>query len=568
MSLTQRNCLFRVNSINLALFFVVILLGIQQVTYAKNIIAKDTLSSLSYSKLYHLYKLQVDENQKLALVYAQTYLNKAKNDNDKIKKIQGYHYVSNLSNIEYKIQYLDSAISLMGGSVNYVFPAKSYLYKGYGYYKERKFKKAIDNLLIANKLSREKGNSDLVFYSNYMIAILTDRIGNHKDAINILNEYIEYIKQKKITKTDTTLLLNTYHALAISYYKEKKIDSSMFYNKMGYNKAIESNKNLYKNLFSLSSGVALYHDNNYSKALDSINSSLKYFIEEKSLPDLAVAYYYMGKILYDTQNKEKAVSYLKQVDSIFDIQNDILPETRETYLILKDYYKITDSIKKQLYYTEKLVAVDKVLNENYKHLQTNIIKDYYTPILVTKKLNEKNSTYYYIIYGFVLVSTFALFGWILNYRKQIKYKNKFENLLKNKEFSGKKNTKEIDLSSLNIPQETIDKIISEIKKFEGKKNYLNSNCTLSSLAKDFKTNSLYLSKIINAYTNKNFSNYINDLRINYTVSKLKEDKQFRKYSIKAISQEVGFKNSESFSKSFYKNTGIYPSYFIKKLEEI
>ena len=35
----------------------------------------------------------------------------------------------------------------------------------------------------------------------------------------------------------------------------------------------------------------------------------------------------------------------------------------------------------------------------------------------------------------------------------------------------------------------------------------------------------------------------------------------------AIAQEVGFNNSESFSKAFYKKTGIYPSYFIKQLEK-
>ena len=41
----------------------------------------------------------------------------------------------------------------------------------------------------------------------------------------------------------------------------------------------------------------------------------------------------------------------------------------------------------------------------------------------------------------------------------------------------------------------------------------------------------------------------------------------RKYTIKAIAAECGYKNAESFSKAFYKINGIYPSYYIKKIEK-
>ena len=38
-------------------------------------------------------------------------------------------------------------------------------------------------------------------------------------------------------------------------------------------------------------------------------------------------------------------------------------------------------------------------------------------------------------------------------------------------------------------------------------------------------------------------------------------------TIKAIANEMGFNTTEAFSKSFYKSTGIYPSFFIKQLEK-
>jgi AraC-like DNA-binding protein len=57
------------------------------------------------------------------------------------------------------------------------------------------------------------------------------------------------------------------------------------------------------------------------------------------------------------------------------------------------------------------------------------------------------------------------------------------------------------------------------------------------------------------------------LRVAYTISKLKEEKTFRNYTIIAIAEEVGFSNAKSFSKAFSKTTDINPSYFIKELNK-
>ena len=118
-----------------------------------------------------------------------------------------------------------------------------------------------------------------------------------------------------------------------------------------------------------------------------------------------------------------------------------------------------------------------------------------------------------------------------------------------------------------IPTKIINTILKLLLAFERNHEYIQNGITLSSLAKKFKTNTKYLSQIINQHKEKSFNNYINELRINYAVEKLKTDLKFRKYSINGIAEEVGFNTSESFSKAFYKNTGIKPSYFIKELEK-
>ncbi|MBS7233514.1 helix-turn-helix transcriptional regulator [Flavobacterium psychroterrae] len=110
-------------------------------------------------------------------------------------------------------------------------------------------------------------------------------------------------------------------------------------------------------------------------------------------------------------------------------------------------------------------------------------------------------------------------------------------------------------------------MVEKLIKFEKECGYLELNLKLIDLADRFDTNSTYLSKTINQYKGKNFSQYLNDLRIQYAVTKLKKEKKLRKYTVKALAEEFGFNNSESFAKAFHSNTGLHPSYFIKKLNE-
>nr|WP_232804636.1 helix-turn-helix domain-containing protein [Salegentibacter maritimus] len=91
---------------------------------------------------------------------------------------------------------------------------------------------------------------------------------------------------------------------------------------------------------------------------------------------------------------------------------------------------------------------------------------------------------------------------------------------------------------------------------------------MSSLAQELETNTTYLSVIINTYKNKSFPNYLKDLRVAKAIQMLNADRGLLKYSNQGLAEVFGFKTSESFSKAFYKNTGVYPSKFIKELNSI
>ena len=107
----------------------------------------------------------------------------------------------------------------------------------------------------------------------------------------------------------------------------------------------------------------------------------------------------------------------------------------------------------------------------------------------------------------------------------------------------------------------------DLKLFEDDEEFLKPKISLSSLAKRLNTNTKYLSKVINRFKDKTFSNYINDLRIDYVTKQLQTNTQLKKYTITAMAKEVGFTNTETFTKAFFKKNGLTVSYFIKKLEK-
>ena len=128
-------------------------------------------------------------------------------------------------------------------------------------------------------------------------------------------------------------------------------------------------------------------------------------------------------------------------------------------------------------------------------------------------------------------------------------------------------SKPVKRRSLEIPAEVTRDILDKLEEFAREEGYLNPNITMNSLAEKFGTNSNYLSRIINFKLEKTFPDYLNDLRVAYALNRLAEDKRFRHYTIKAIAQSSGYRSADSFSRAFYQRHGIYPSYYLKKLEK-
>ena len=118
-----------------------------------------------------------------------------------------------------------------------------------------------------------------------------------------------------------------------------------------------------------------------------------------------------------------------------------------------------------------------------------------------------------------------------------------------------------------LSESTVAYILEQLDIFEKEQQFLDSKITQKLLSEKLGTNPTYLSKIINAYKGKNFSNYLNDLRLEYIVELLKTEHQFLEKEIKELANIAGFTNAEAFSDNFQRKFEIKPSYFIKMMKE-
>lgn len=111
-----------------------------------------------------------------------------------------------------------------------------------------------------------------------------------------------------------------------------------------------------------------------------------------------------------------------------------------------------------------------------------------------------------------------------------------------------------------LADELYDKILNIVVV---QKKYKDPGYSAKDLAKELKTNTRYLSAVVNSRFGMNYCCLVNEYRIKDALNLLK-DKRYADKNIEEISDMVGFSNRQSFYAAFYKNVGITPKSYRKK----
>jgi len=563
--------------VNKKLFFI-FLLGIFQLFMSQTI-------NDDYETLRDKYE-DLQENDPKAFQFLQIYISKAKKEKNYEKLVQGYKdgvFFSSLN--ENKLKYADSIIHAAKKSKDKDLIIVSHIEKGVIYYYHyKKFQLALNEYLAAYEYSKNTKNEYLKYQNLYHIGVVKSYLGYYKDASELFEKCVAYYRQQSKADLHPNLIynnkkgyLNSLHQLLICnrhLNKNKEVDAAI---QTGLSEiGNDPDYTQEKAYFLLSKGISYYRDQQYELALESLNQSIPVIKKSGDFARLSVDYFHIGKTYEGLKNTKKSITYLKKVDSIFNIHQFILPELRENYEILIDLSKKEKDQAQQLYYTSQLLKADSIIAKDFIYLSPKIHKEYDTQTL----LDEKNSLQKVSIWGIIIISVLIVwaaglvFLLIKKLRKEKEAKQKY--VLLEEKFSVKQDIPEektvpvatvCEEKKAGPDERKVKELLQKLSLFEEKKGFTQKGLTVSKLAASLGTNSNYLSQVINEHKKVNFNKYLSELRINYITTLLFEDKEYLKYGIETLAKECGIASRQNFSDLFYEINGIRPTDFIKNRKQ-
>ncbi|EDP95936.1 AraC family transcriptional regulator [Kordia algicida OT-1] len=571
----------------------------------------DSLAYKTNKELIDLIKQFRYNTPKVAKVYAEAFHAKASAEQHTTNIIESYFYLANIADTQGEftasIAYINKGIaktktikdSLQGNILRRLYNLRGGIYGQYG-----KYEKAIHDFNISLQISEKNSDQKGINIIKINIALLEMYAKQYFESMKTYREMFRI-------STDTSLISqNSRNSIIIgmseNFLKTERLDSARIYLDLGLKESVKSNDSDALSYFYPYEALYYYHKNKIPKSLEILEKARKLIsnVQTEEKRNIEV-YYYMAQCYYALKDYKKAI---KHIEKAFDIIRK--GNAKNAKLALKDSFSASNTNNmsigdeklfipyEYLYLLETLMQCYEALGdeenrdfyfEQYyplkiesaqKNVRINnlIFKFHEAPrIALIEKLSKKEAKaekkvkylYYLLALVFVGLIIGAIFYRKKEQQKQLAYKALIEKI---STLEAKKNTVEAPKNTttkkaVTITDEKAQAILKGLEKFEAKEQYLDENCNLRFVAKKVKTNATYLSKIINTHKKISFNDYINDLRIQYTLKRLKSDSLFRAYSIKSIAQEVGYKSADSFTKHFKKQTSLYPSYYIKNLNK-
>lgn len=358
------------------------------------------------------------------------------------------------------------------------------------------------------------------------------------EYINSSQKYFDLLKEKK-----TYLTISNEHLLGYSYSEINELNNAIFH----YEKALQLSKNEPETFLTglIYDGLALI------------------YIKKKD-PTTAKKYIDLTEKVYEKSQ-------------FLELKNEIYTTSQKYYELINDLENLVAMQKKRDSVGEKIsFKYREFISESYSSLENNIQT-------VQKDISKKNI---FIIICITIIFGGLVFFYLFKKRQKKNYqyfkkiiadldlKIKTRELVDSEiiaeqiiEEKRKADKKMIADSTVLISAKTEQKILSKLAEFEGSTLFTQKNMSLPTLATYCSTNIKYLSYVIKTYKDKDFTGYINELRINYIIMKLKNDRAYTKYKMAALADEAGFSSPTKFATIFKNITSFPPSVFIKYLEE-
>ncbi|PTX60015.1 AraC-like DNA-binding protein [Kordia periserrulae] len=538
---------------------------------------RDSISEYSYQELNKRFSKYRYNEPKKAKLYADIMLEKAISEKNRLQESNAYvllarseSYFGNLTNA---LDFVDKSIAYATVEENYDLYVKAIHRKGMTYYNFGKYDEAISFYLKIDSIARITDNIAYQLKSNQSIGAVKTVLGDHKSAAKLFLENETILEPLKNNPAYASQYASTIIGLcsAHTYFDIPKAEE--YLSKLKDISTTSADKDALSYYYMLK-GIIFYLKKDYNAALETLETADSLVTSLGRKRNLFPMYRFKGKAYYELGAFEKTIEVYEKIKELqkdinfdhfkyqeviatlalsYDTINNI-EKAIENFTLAQELVKANDTIKQAINY--------EIINKyDHKIFQTKIDR-------LVAKSEEKEQQNLSLIYTSLVLATIIILLLILYQKNKTNNQKKFKALVQKLEDAEKNSVEKPATQKTKekkVPDEKITEILKGLQKFEDSHAFLHKNTSLTSVAKKLNTNTSYLSKTINAHKGMSFINYITKLRIDYALKNLKNDKVLRSYSIKAIAEELGFKTEGAFSRAFKKQTGIYPSYFIKNL---
>jgi len=359
---------------------------------------------------------------------------------------------------------------------------------------------------------------------------------------------LSYIELGKINISDKMYSeANSYFKHSLAEFNALKEDSPYFVKRSYYNL-----------------GDSYYKMN----ALGSAQSYLEKALEIRQNPVVDnYALFTLSNIYTQEKQYQRAIDTLMAVLDRNTLNDDSLRS--EIYLSVLKNYNVLGNTEKYNLFNEKYLALNHEISNNNLSTIKNVIKieekDFTKKI--TSAHEQNNRLLVLLIFIFLIGTSILLY---LRQKKKIQ-KKQYEALIDQLEKRAGQTellplTSSKDPANQALSTETEQGILEKLIRFEQSDKFTNPKLNISTVSILLKTNTTYLSQVVNKYKGKNFSAYINELRINYICEKIHNNPEFLAYKISYLGEIAGFTSHSTFTTIFKSVTGMSPSTFLKAAE--
>ncbi|MEM6719393.1 MAG: helix-turn-helix domain-containing protein [Bacteroidota bacterium] len=537
----------------------------------------DSLAQRSYQELDSLYLKYRYNNPKKAKIYADALYAKAqvvKNDKKIGKALYRKAYIAyKLGNYQKAFIDIKNSLSIAKKIKNDSLELNNESLTGTIYLAKGDYNNAINGYIKAKSIAIRMGNLNDVFLLDHNIGMIKKQTKDLDEAIDIFLANLEAVDTYKDLDLERLEIISLV-ALADAYLRIKNVNNAEKYTDEGLRKSsLEKFKDAYL-ILSVNKVIINYQKKLYQSSIQKAYSLLKPMHDYSSDKSITTLYLYVGKNYLELQECDSVIKYFEEIKTLTKKENFEFPELKEVCSALGICYTKIGNVEKSIE-NQKLAATfdDKYDSINVKannelHKKNDIVplKEKIESLDNYGKQQKGRAT---ILYSISAILILLLLSFLFVYRKRRQQTKKhFQTLLQTIDTLEQSQTESqpIKPTASVITDESVLEILKGLQTFEKKEYYLRQDCTLGFVAKKLKTNTSYLSNVINTYKGKSFKSYLTELRINSALIRLKNDSKLRAYTIKAIAEEFGFKRQETFSKAFKAQTNMLPSKYIKSLK--